>query len=45
MNGWFIASAPGESGNRYDLSLITYDTDITIFRNQEIKFDVAIEDS
>ena len=45
MNGWFIASAPGESGMRYDLSLIAYNTDITIFRNQEIKFDVAIEDS
>ena len=29
----------------YDLSTITYDTEIDICRNQDIKFDVTIEDT
>jgi hypothetical protein len=44
MNGWLIYNAPGESRNVYDLSMLTYDTEVIIFRNQEIKFDVTIED-
>ena len=44
MNGWLIYNAPGEPRNVYDLSTLTYDTDVNIFRNQEIKFDVTIED-
>ena len=44
MNGWLIFNAPRESRKEYDLSTITYDTDVNIFRNQEIKFDVTIED-
>ena len=43
MNGWFIYNAPGER-KMYDLSTITYDTEIDICRNQDIKFDVTIED-
>lgn len=44
MNGWFIYNAPGER-KMYDLSTITYDTEIDICRNQDIKFDVTIEDT
>ena len=36
MNGWFIYNAPGER-KMYDLSTITYDTEIDICRNQDIK--------
>lgn len=39
LNGWKIASQP-----RYSTSEITHDTDISLFRNCEIKFDVVIED-
>ena len=44
MNVGLIFNAPRESRKEYDLSTITYDTDVNIFRNQEIKFDVTIED-
>lgn len=44
MNGWFIYNAPGER-KMYDLSTITYDTEIDICRNQDIKFDITIEDT
>lgn len=43
MNGWFIYNAPGKPRHEYDLSKLTYDTEIQIYRNKEIKFDVAIE--
>ena len=43
MNGWSIYNAPGEF-HRYDTATITHDTDIDLSRNQEIKFDVIIED-
>lgn len=43
MNGWLIYNAPGER-RMYDLRQITYDTEIDICRNQEIKYDVTIED-
>ncbi|KWW29935.1 MAG: Distinct helicase family with a unique C-terminal domain including a metal-binding cysteine cluster [bacterium P3] len=43
MNGWSIYNAPGRS-RRYDTATITYDTEIDLYRNQEIKFDVTIED-
>lgn len=42
MNGWYIYNKPGEF-KQYDLSYITYDTEINLFRNDEIKFDVNIE--
>ena len=44
MNGWFIYNAPGKPRHEYDLSTLTYDSEINIFRNQDIKFDVTIED-
>ena len=44
MNGWFIHNAPGKPRHEYDLSTLTYDTEVNIFRNQDIKFDVTIED-
>ena len=44
MNGWLIYNTPGESRKEYDLSTLTYDTEVNIFRNQEIKFDITIED-
>lgn len=43
MNGWFIYNTPGEY-HRYDTATITHDTEIDLSRNQEIKFDVTIED-
>ena len=43
MNGWSIYNATGRS-RRYDTATITYDTEIDLYRNQEIKFDVTIED-
>ncbi len=44
MNGWMIHNEPGRERHYYDLSQITYDTEIDLQRNQEIKFDVVIED-
>ena len=35
MNGWFIYNAPCER-KMYDLSTITYDTEIDICRNHDI---------
>ena len=34
-----------QRSREYDLSTITYDTEIDICRNQDIKFDVTIENS
>lgn len=42
MNGWYIYNKPHEH-KQYDLSKITYDTEIDLFRNDEIKFDVTVE--
>ena len=44
MNGWMIYNAPGTERHIYDLQTITHDTEIDIYRNREIKFDVTIED-
>lgn len=44
MNGWFIYNAPNTPHHIYDLSTITYDTEIRICRNQDIKYDVTIEE-
>ena len=43
MNEWMIYNAPGDY-KYYDISTITHDTEISIYRNQDIKFDVTIED-
>ena len=43
MNGWSIYNAPGQF-HRYDTATITHDTEIDLQRNQDIKFDVTIED-
>ncbi len=43
MNGWSIYNTPGVF-HRYDTMTITHDTEIELCRNQEIKFDVTIED-
>ncbi|MCF0184914.1 MAG: DEAD/DEAH box helicase [Bacteroidaceae bacterium] len=43
MNGWSIYNDPGHF-QRYDTATITHDTEISLSRNQEIKFDVIIED-
>ena len=43
MNGWSIYNTPGEF-HRYDTASITHDTEIALSRNQDIKFDVIIED-
>lgn len=43
MNGWFMYNDPDKPRNYYNLNQITVDTDITITRNQDIKFDVIIE--
>lgn len=43
MNGWSIYNTPGKY-QRYDTSTIAHDTEIDLCRNQEIKFDVTIED-
>ena len=45
MNGWFIYHDPKGRRAYYDLSSITYDTEIPLCRNQDIKFDVTIEDT
>lgn len=43
MNGWYIYNKPGEY-KLYDLTEIMYDTEVNLVRNDEIKFDVTIED-
>jgi hypothetical protein len=43
MNGWSIYNAPGQF-HRYDTATITHDTEIDLQRNQDIKFDVTVED-
>ena len=42
INEWNIAHQP--NGERYEVSTITQDTEIYLYRNKEIKFDVEIED-
>ena len=44
MNGWFIYNDPKKSRHIYELSTITYDTEIYLLRNQDIKFDITIEE-
>ena len=44
MNGWMIYNEPGEPRHFYGLDQITIDTKINLVRNQDIKFDVVIED-
>ena len=44
MNGWMIYNEPGLPRRYYDLNHITIDTGINLFRNQDIKFDVTIEE-
>ena len=43
MNGWFMYNT---TANRqfYDFNNITYDAKVDLTRNQEIKYDVTIED-
>lgn len=43
MDGWFIYNASGYN-HCCDIQTITHDTEIALFLNQEIKFDVTIED-
>lgn len=43
MNGWMIYNAPGVR-RYYDVASITYKTEVDICRNQDIKFDVTIEE-
>ena len=43
MNGWYIYNKPGEF-KVYDLAEIMYDTEVNLVRNDEIKFDVTIEE-
>ena len=43
MNGWSIYNAPGQF-HRYDTATITHDTEIDLQRNQDIKFDVTVEE-
>ncbi len=45
MNGWYIYNAPDKPRKQIDLSTIMYDTDVNLFRNQDIKFDVTIEEA
>ncbi len=42
INEWNIARQP--NGERFEVSTITQDTEIYLYRNKEIKFDVTIED-
>ena len=44
MNSWMIYNAPGKPRHIYELNLLTIDTEIDLIRNQEIKFDVILED-
>ena len=43
MNGWYIYNKPGVY-KQYDLSYIMYNTEIDLFINDDIKFEVNIED-
>jgi hypothetical protein len=42
INEWLIGRQP--DGVFYDISNIKYDTNVCLYRNKEIKFDVTIED-
>ena len=42
MSGWLIDNSNG--GHYYDLSQVTYDAEVNICRNQDLKYDVQIED-
>lgn len=42
INEWNIARQP--NGERYEVSTITQDTEIYLYRNKEIKFDIEIEE-
>lgn len=44
INEWKIYNAPGGDRHFYDISTITYDTEVELCRNQDIKFDVTIEE-
>lgn len=41
-NEWNIARQP--SDERFDVETITYDTNIYLYRNKDIKIDITIED-
>ena len=41
INEWNIARQP--NGERFEVETITYDTKIYLYRNKDIKFDIAIE--
>jgi hypothetical protein len=43
MNGWMIYNDPTANRRFYDVSNITYDAIVQLYRNQDIKFDVTIE--
>ena len=43
INGRNIARQP--NGERFEVETITYDTKIYLYRNKDIKFDIAIEDT
>ena len=43
INGWLIYNSSGRR-HEYDLATITHDTEVNIRRNQDIKYDVTIED-
>ena len=43
INEWNIARQP--NGERFEVETITYDTKIYLYRNKDIKFDIAIEDT
>ncbi len=42
INEWNIARRQG--GERYDAGTITHEAEIPLFRNKDIKFDIAVED-
>ena len=43
LNGWSIYNTPGYY-QRFNIDEITHDTEMNLYRNQEIKYDVTIED-
>ena len=43
INEWNITRQP--NGERFEVETITYDTKIYLYRNKDIKFDIAIEDT
>ena len=43
INGWLIYNRPGRR-HEYDMATIIHDTEVNICRNQDIKYDVTIED-